>query len=325
MSIDIKNVILHQVAKNEQEELVVNFRTTKLDESNKTEAFVNHLNNSFTSKAKRGTAKFDDDSCFNEFLAGWTMGAFDFVTFSSKVAQLFTDYLVRYPFADEGTIAIAHYKTMTCDYLLVGLLPSEQAIQVTGSLNLCATDYVNLRGFDIAARIDLSHQNSISYVQGSVGRQIAYFLLDMLKATPSFNIKEQNTILVQAIDDFVRTSDLDSADRILYKKSAHNYTKSVDDVSIDELSCELHANSDGVTFGEYVVNQGYELIGEFPADDNTLKQLVKYSGAGGGLNITMDAVLLNERVFYDPETDTLTIKGTPPRLRDQLCREAKVK
>ena len=43
-------------------------------------------------------------------------------------------------------------------------------------------------------------------------------------------------------------------------------------------------------------------------------------GAGGGLSLNFDAMLLGERVFYDPETDTLTIKGTPPNLKDQLTR-----
>lgn len=40
-------------------------------------------------------------------------------------------------------------------------------------------------------------------------------------------------------------------------------------------------------------------------------------------HIALHQVLQNdigERVFYDPETDTLTIKGTPPALRDKLVR-----
>ncbi|MDF4419901.1 nucleoid-associated protein, partial [Vibrio parahaemolyticus] len=43
-------------------------------------------------------------------------------------------------------------------------------------------------------------------------------------------------------------------------------------------------------------------------------------GNGGGVSLTFDAQLLNERIFYDPETDTLTMKGVPPNLRDQLAR-----
>ncbi|EKO3650562.1 nucleoid-associated protein [Vibrio metschnikovii] len=47
---------------------------------------------------------------------------------------------------------------------------------------------------------------------------------------------------------------------------------------------------------------------------------VTFRGAGGGIKIQFDHALLSERVFYDAETDTLTIKGTPPNLRDQLVR-----
>jgi nucleoid-associated protein len=51
-----------------------------------------------------------------------------------------------------------------------------------------------------------------------------------------------------------------------------------------------------------------------------MRKLTKFVGAGGGLNVSFDSLLLGERIFYDPETDTLTIKGTPPNLRDQLTR-----
>lgn len=66
--------------------------------------------------------------------------------------------------------------------------------------------------------------------------------------------------------------------------------------------------------------KGYELEESFPADRSTLRQLTKYAGSGGGLTINFDAMLLGERIFWDPATDTLTIKGTPPNLRDQLQR-----
>jgi nucleoid-associated protein len=50
-----------------------------------------------------------------------------------------------------------------------------------------------------------------------------------------------------------------------------------------------------------------------------LQQLTKFAGSGGGLTINFDAMLLGERVFWDPGHG-LTIKGTPPNLRDQLQR-----
>ncbi|RJX68705.1 hypothetical protein DZ860_17070 [Vibrio sinensis] len=59
---------------------------------------------------------------------------------------------------------------------------------------------------------------------------------------------------------------------------------------------------------------------QFPIERRALKHLTKFVGSGGGISLTFDGLLLDERIFYDPETDTLTIKGTPPNLRDQLCR-----
>ena len=57
----------------------------------------------------------------------------------------------------------------------------------------------------------------------------------------------------------------------------------------------------------------------FPADRGTLRQLT-VAGSGGGISLNFDAMLLGERIFWDAATDTLTIKGTPPNLRDQLQR-----
>lgn len=86
------------------------------------------------------------------------------------------------------------------------------------------------------------------------------------------------------------------------------------------LSGELPPSNEGVNFFDFTREQGYQLEESFPADRSTVRKLTKYVGAGGGLNLSFDSLLLGERVFYDPETDTLTIKGTPPNLRDQLTR-----
>lgn len=89
---------------------------------------------------------------------------------------------------------------------------------------------------------------------------------------------------------------------------------------MQELSGELPPSNEGVNFFDFTREQGYQLEESFPADRSTVRKLTKYVGAGGGLNLSFDSLLLGERVFYDPETDTLTIKGTPPNLRDQLTR-----
>ncbi|MGR5456172.1 nucleoid-associated protein, partial [Vibrio alfacsensis] len=54
MSLNLSNVILHQLAINEQEELVVHCREALLPNDNSTESLVAELHRVFNSKAGKG-------------------------------------------------------------------------------------------------------------------------------------------------------------------------------------------------------------------------------------------------------------------------------
>ena len=56
---------------------------------------------------------------------------------------------------------------------------------------------------------------------------------------------------------------------------------------------------------------------------SALKTLTKFSGSGKGVTLSFDADLLNNRIEWDPLTDTLTIKGIPRNLKDQLQKALK--
>ena len=75
-----------------------------------------------------------------------------------------------------------------------------------------------------------------------------------------------------------------------------------------------------VTFTE---EQDYGLEETIPPVRSALKTLTKFSGSGKGVTLSFDADLLNNRIEWDPLTDTLTIKGIPPNLKDQLQKALK--
>ena len=94
-----------------------------------------------------------------------------------------------------------------------------------------------------------------------------------------------------------------------------------EEIELESLSKELAGVSE-VSFQEFTAEQGYELEESFPADRSTLRQLTKFAGSGGGLTINFDAMLLGERIFWDPATDTLTIK-VPRRICATSCSAAR--
>ncbi|HBC3521413.1 TPA: nucleoid-associated protein, partial [Vibrio parahaemolyticus] len=226
---------------------------------------------------------------------------------------------------------MAIYQHLATEYLFIGLLPVQQSLKVTGSLDISATDYLELNHITIAASINLSDKETnpnsdryLTYIKGRVGRGVSDFFLDFLQAEVGLDVKAQNQVLMQAVEDFC-------ADHRLDKQEAHQYRQQVfdhcsaqlkagDEVVIHELSNELPPSIDGRNFESFTQEQGYELDAQFPVERSALKHLTKFVGSGGGVSLTFDAQLLNERIFYDPETDTLTMKGTPPNLRDQLTR-----
>ncbi|WP_100752037.1 nucleoid-associated protein YejK [Vibrio salilacus] len=331
MSLHLSNVILHQLQKNDSDELVVNFRAESLANDAATENLVAELHRVFHSKAGKGFGSFKSDSEFQLWLQDLRQEKQSFYDFSQLSANRLKNELAKYPFADEGILVIAEYQSLATDYLFVAIIPSNQSLKVTEGLDISATDHLDLSKMDIAARIDLTSYATdkqsnryLAYIKGRVGRKVADFFLDFLQAEVGLDTKQQNQVLMQAVDDFCADSKLEKDEVISYKKQVADYCneqiKVGDEVQVRELSGGLPPSQDGTSFLDYTQAQGYELEESFPADRATVRKLTKYVGAGGGLNISFDSLLMGERVFYDPETDTLTIKGTPPNLRDQLTR-----
>lgn len=328
---NLSNVILHQLTKNDQDELIVNFRSESLENDVFSQDLVSELHRVFNAKAGKGFGSFKSDSNFNHWLQEVRQGKLNFYDFSQNCASRLKDELVKYPFSDEGILVLAEYQSLATDYLFIALLPSNQSLKVTEGLNIGATDYLDISKMDIAARIDLSTLETdaesnryLSYIKGRVGRKVADFFLDFLQAEIGLDSKQQNLVLMQAVDDFCADAQLDKEETSSYKKQVFDYCseqiKANEEVEVRELSGELPASDDGTSFLDYTEQRGYELEESFPADRTAVRKLTKYVGAGGGLSINFDSMLLGERIFYDPETDTLTIKGTPPNLKDQLVR-----
>ncbi|MDI7855124.1 nucleoid-associated protein YejK [Vibrio parahaemolyticus] len=336
MSISLNAVALHQLVKNEQDELTVHYGNHHLPIQPAYEALVEELHRAYLGKTK-GYGQFQSDSEFKQWLIDSRKGETPFYDFSKTGAARLKEELSKYPFADEGTLIFAEYQSLATDYLLIGLVSSNSGMTVMDNLSLSATAYLDIAKMDLAAVVDLStfetdpeSNRYLSFIKGRVGRKVSDFFLDFLQAEVGFDAKQQNQVLMQAVEDFCADAKLEREEKISLKKQVHDYCndqkKAGEEISVKELSGELPEFDGEVgSFSHYTQEQGYELEDSFPVDAGCVRKLTKFVGAGGGINLTFDALLLGERVFYDAETDTLTIKGTPPNLRDQLTRQGGAK
>ena len=335
MSIPVNQIVLHQLVKHAENETTTMesvLRDELLTITPEVEQMMLQLHQGYQNKGK-AFGVFQENSIFAQDLNRLLENEINFLNFSQQSTKLLAQELGKYNFADSGTLILCQYNFLATDYLFIALLDSRISMLVDENLEIRRTEYLDITQFDIAARINLTdlqvNANSnryLTFIKGRVGRKISDFFMDFLGAEEGLNPQVQNQCLLQAVSDYCEQGELNKEQTQAVKKQVFEYCKgqlaSGDEIALTELSANLPTLNERpfVTFTE---EQDYGLEETIPPVRSALKTLTKFSGSGKGVTLSFDADLLNNRIEWDPLTDTLTIKGIPPNLKDQLQKALK--
>jgi len=339
MNVSATNIILHSLNYNEEGVLNCKMREGELPISASIEQLVMDLHRSYQSKSNKAFAYFSDQQekpqLFEKALKDEMQGELDFVSFSQQAASCFVNELKDHDFAEEGVLLISKYTWTTSDYLLIALLQNNQSISVNENLELQVSQHIETSKIQLVTRIDLTLLNRdpeanryISFMKGRVGRKVSDFFLDFMGAKEGFDAKAQNQGLLKAVEDFCEKQELPTEQKQEVREVTFNYCKEQlkegQDIELSSLSAEFETSpSLEGSFYDFV-NEDYQLEENFPADRTLVRKLTKYVGSGGGMSISFDQKHLGSSIKYDEASDTLTITGIPPNLREQLKRDAMV-
>lgn len=335
MSITVNQIVLHQLVKHAENEATTMesvLRDELLTITPEVEQMMLQLHQGYQNKGK-AFGVFQENSIFAQDLNRLLENEINFLNFSQQSTKLLAQELGKYNFADSSTLILCQYNFLATDYLFIALLDSRISMLVDENLEIRRTEYLDITQFDIAARINLTdlqvNANSnryLTFIKGRVGRKISDFFMDFLGAEEGLNPQVQNQCLLQAVSDYCEQGELNKEQTQAVKKQVFEYCKgqlaSGDEIALTELSANLPTLNERpfVTFTE---EQDYGLEETIPPVRSALKTLTKFSGSGKGVTLSFDADLLNNRIEWDPLTDTLTIKGIPPNLKVQLQKALK--
>jgi nucleoid-associated protein len=331
MSLQIEQIVLHQLIRKSDTEIEVILRDTPINNSEAVVELISEINQVYNNKSK-AYGLFNDDSLFAQSVREYYTDKQSFISFSQTSTKQLRDQIIKYPFAEGGTVIFCLYRYLAVEYLMIAVLNNCHSIFVDDNLNVTNTQYLDIAHADIIARIDLTEWQTeadskryLTFLKGRVGRKVADFFMDYLGATEGVNTKLQNKNLIQAIDDYCQEIQLDKQQKQSCRQQVYDYChdqlEAGEEIALASLAKNLPDNVNN-DFLDFVQQKEYDLDQTFPVDRSALRSLKKYSGSGGGLTINFDVELLGERIQWDPTTDTLIIKGTPPNLRDQLQRNA---
>ncbi|WP_107851617.1 nucleoid-associated protein YejK [Oceanimonas marisflavi] len=328
MSLDIEHIIVHSLFLNEQGQTELAKRDDELATGSAVTQLMSELHHIYNTKAGKVFGYFsDEDTGFRDLVRRMEDQSLGFAPFSHQAAERLLGELNRLDMQEEGVLLFVRYQWLGARYLLIALLDNKDSVTVTEQLDVSRASYLDLGRMQLAARLDLTELQTrpeskryFSFIKGRAGRKVSDFFLNFLSCVEGMDPKAQSQGLMKAVDEYCDARQLSQEEKLQSKATISKYCreqlKEGEELELRELSAELGTDDD-LDFYQFV-SEEYALEERFPVDRSSLKGLTKYVGSGGGLTISFDQKLLGERIDYDPATDTLTIRGTPPNLKAQL-------
>lgn len=337
MSANVNQFVVHQISLSEDGKLTFIPRPSCFEVSGPIIDLAGQLHSTFNAKPSKGVGGFGSELSTEmcDLINQMQDEQINFYDFSISACDQLIKAISNEGMVETGYVIFSHYNYLATDYLMIAMLNTKEFVSVNQELDLTQNKFLELAKMQIAVRIDLTQLSIseeefryISFIKGRMGSKISDFFMNFIGCEEKVDTKVQNKQFVQHLDTYLSAQPLDASEKHEHRESVAKYYKDKaalgEEVAIVEVDSILPAMSENEhSFAQYNANLEQPLEPKFQADKSMLNAMNKYSGAGGGLSLSFDRKLLGQRVHYDVNSDTLTINGLPPNLKDQLIKSIK--
>ncbi|WP_265533564.1 nucleoid-associated protein YejK [Pseudomonas saponiphila] len=324
--------IIHKIDKKpDGSPAVLHYAGTELAESEIRDDLMRQFNESYNAKQGKAWGLFHPESGaypFSGWLTKYLASGKDFIEFSNSAVEHLTKLMEESNLSVGGHALFCHYQQGLTQYLVIALLQETGAVTVTDGLALAPVLRLDLDHIHLAARINLSEwkdnpksRQYISFIKGKNGRKANDYFRDFIGCQEGIDGPGETRTLLKAFSDFVENEDLPEESAREKTKTLVDYASSQaklgEPMGLEELS-ELIDEDRPKAFYDHIRNKDYGLSPEIPADKRTLNQFRRFTGRTEGLSISFEQHLLGSKVEFDQSGGTLTLRGLPTQLVEQL-------
>ena len=304
-------------------------------ESGARDDLMSQLNESYNATAGKGWGFFHQESGahpFSSWLGKYLAGVTDFLSFSTTAVEHLTKLMEESNLTTGGHALFCHYQQGMTDYLVIALVQETEAVTMTEELALMTVNRLDLDHIRLAARINISEwQNNkqskqyISYLKGKQGRKLNEYFRDFIGCQEGIDAPGETRTLLKAFSDFVESEDLPEESAREKTHALVSYSmdqaKLGEPITLNELSSLIDEDRPK-NFYDFIKAKDYGLSESLPPDKKTLNKFRRFTGRAEGLSISFEAHLLGDKIKFDEEGGTLTLRGLPTQLTEQLKRAA---
>ena len=330
----VRHSAIHKIDKKpDGSPAVLHLASAEQVESQARDDLMQQFNESYNATAGKGWGFFHAES--GAFpLSGWLgkylAGVTDFLAFSTTAVEHLTKLMEESNLTTGGHALFCHYQQGMTDYLIIALVQETEAVTMTEELSLLTVKRLDLDHIRLAARINISEwQNNrqskqyISYLKGKQGRKLNDYFRDFIGCQEGIDGPSETRTLLKAFSDFVESEDLPEESAREKTQTLVSYSMSQaklgEPVSLDELS-ELIDEDRPKNFYDFIKAADYGLSDSLPPDKKTLNKFRRFTGRAEGMSISFEAHLLGDKIEFDQAGGTLTLRGLPTQLTEQLKR-----
>ena len=332
----VRHSVIHKIDKKPDGSPAVLFLgASEQVESQARDDLMSQLNESYNATAGKGWGFFHPESGaypFSGWLGKYLVGVTDFLSFSTIAVEHLTKLMEESNLTTGGHALFCHYQQGLTDYLIIALVQETEAVTMTEELALMTMKRLDLDHIRLAARINISEWQTnrqsrqyISYLKGKQGRKLNNYFRDFIGCQEGIDGPSETRTLLKAFSDFVESEDLPEESAREKTQALVSYSmaqaKLGEPITLDELS-ELIDENQPKSFYNFIKAKDYGISEALPPDKKTLNKFRRFTGRAEGMSISFDAHLLGDKIEFDEAGGTLTLRGLPTQLTEQLKRAA---
>lgn len=330
----ILHSVIHKIDKKPDGSPAVLFLgTSEQVESQARDDLMSQLNESYNATAGKGWGFFHQESGahpFSGWLGKYLAGVTDFLDFTTTAVEHLTRLMEESNLTTGGHALFCHYQQGLTDYLVIAMVQETEAVTMTEELALMTVKRLDLDHIRLAARINISEWQAnrqskqyISYLKGKQGRRLNDYFRDFIGCQEGIDGPSETRTLLKAFSDFVESEDLgeESAREKTHTLVSYSMAQAKlgEPITLEELS-GLIDEDQPKNFYDFIKAKDYGLSEALPPDKKTLNKFRRFTGRAEGMSISFEAHLLGDKIEFDEAGGTLTLRGLPAQLTDQLKR-----
>ncbi len=324
----ITHAIAHYLQRDTDSDAKLSLREKELSINEQTERLFESLKKSFKSRLTRQHGSFSSESesaLLKRELSG-------FINKEQTISELSTSFMERLKkeVDSKGIEINSHFlffaeesKSQHFFYLFV--TNQSESLAIDETLDVTSHYYIDTGATLSGVKIDITEwQKNRAYPYlTQVPPKGNVLLSDTLQELSGFDNcidkEEATNTFLEGVEAFTKHVPEENIKEYRNKVVDYCIEKEQKDepINIPGLSKELNG-IDCEQFVREMLSHNPKNQEEVIIDRRSLKKYVRFSGREKDLAISFSSFQLNERVFYDEASDTLSIKGLPKVLRNQL-------